>query len=259
MANQDIPSESAGTPAENGTSSPAARRRARPVRFTCVICGKEKPVRDIVRLDVVRPSLLDRIKETHPDLPAEGFICIDDLDHFRSAYVGELLRSERGELTNLEQEVVQSLADHETLAENIQAEFEGHRTFGERLSDHFATFGGSWSFLIIFGAVLVVWMAFNAITVGKDQFDPYPFILLNLVLSCLAAVQAPIIMMSQKRQEAKDRLRSENDYRVNLKAELEIRHLHEKVDHILTRQWERLAEIQQIQLEIMQDAATRKR
>jgi uncharacterized membrane protein len=89
---------------------------------------------------------------------------------------------------------------------------------------------------------------------GKEQFDPYPFILLNLVLSCLAAIQAPIIMMSQKRQEAKDRLRGENDYRVNLKAELEIRHLHEKIDHILTRQWERLAEIQQIQLEIMQGA-----
>ncbi|HET9615554.1 MAG TPA: DUF1003 domain-containing protein [Pseudolabrys sp.] len=259
MANQDIPVEENGQPADNGTSVPAARRRARPVRFTCVICGKEKPARDIARLDVVRPSLLDRIKETYPDLPAEGFICIDDLDHFRSAYVGELLRSERGELTNLEQEVVQSLADHETLAENIQAEFEGHRTFGERLSDHLATFGGSWSFLIFFFVVLVAWMAFNAIVVGKDQFDPYPFILLNLVLSCLAAVQAPIIMMSQKRQEAKDRLRSENDYRVNLKAELEIRHLHEKVDHILTRQWERLAEIQQIQLEIMQDAVTRKR
>jgi uncharacterized membrane protein len=111
----------------------------------------------------------------------------------------------------------------------------------------------------MFFVVLVGWMAFNVVMAGKDQFDPYPFILLNLVLSCLAAVQAPIIMMSQKRQEAKDRLRSENDYRVNLKAELEIRHLHEKVDHILTRQWERLAEIQQIQLEIMQDAATRKR
>ena len=94
---------------------------------------------------------------------------------------------------------------------------------------------------------------FNLVAAGRSQFDPYPFILLNLVLSCLAAIQAPIIMMSQKRQEAKDRLRSENDYRVNLKAELEIRHLHEKMDHILTRQWERLAEIQQIQLEIMQD------
>ena len=89
-------------------------------------------------------------------------------------------------------------------------------------------------------------------------FDPYPFILLNLVLSCLAAIQAPIIMMSQKRQEAKDRLRSENDYRVNLKAEFEIRHLHEKLDHLINRQWERLAEIQQIQLEIMEDLPSRK-
>ena len=102
-------------------------------------------------------------------------------------------------------------------------------------------------------------MAFNVVLIEQERFDPYPFILLNLVLSCLAAIQAPIIMMSQKRQEAKDRLRSENDYRVNLKAELEIRHLHEKIDHILTRQWERLAEIQQIQLEMMQDPALRKR
>ncbi len=202
----------------------------------------------------MRPSLLDRIKETYPEMPAEGFICIDDLDRFRSSYVSNLLRSERGELTRLEQDVVQSLADHETLAENIETEFEGHRTFGERLSDHLASFGGSWAFLIIFFAILMAWMAFNAIMAGKEQFDPYPFILLNLVLSCLAAIQAPIIMMSQKRQEAKDRLRGENDYRVNLKAELEIRHLHEKIDHILTRQWERLAEIQQIQLEIMQGA-----
>jgi len=258
MANQDIPFEETGTPADNGPSAPAARRRARPVRFTCVICGKDKPARDIARLDVVRPSLLDRIKETYPDLPAEGFICIDDLDRFRSAYVGELLRSERGELTNLEQEVVRSLAEHEMVAENTEAEFEVKRTFGERLSDHLANFGGSWSFLIIFAGVLCVWMAFNVIA-AKEQFDPYPFILLNLVLSCVAAVQAPIIMMSQKRQEAKDRLRSENDYRVNLKAELEIRHLHEKIDHILTRQWERLAEIQQIQLEMMQETGPRKR
>ena len=253
MANQDIPSEGNDLPVDNGTSLPA-RRRARPVRFRCAICGKDKPARDIVRLDVVRPSLLDRVKEVHPELPAEGFICIDDLDRFRSGYVSQLLRSERGELTRLEQEVVQSLADHETLAENIETEFEGHRTFGERLSDHLASFGGSWAFLIIFFAILMAWMAFNAIMASKEQFDPYPFILLNLVLSCLAAIQALIIMMSQKRQEAKDRLRGENDYRVNLKAELEIRHLHEKIDHILTRQWERLAEIQQIQLEIMQGA-----
>ena len=155
--------------------------------------------------------------------------------------------------------MVQSLADHETLAENIEAEFVGHRTLGERLSDHLASFGGSWTFIIIFFLLLIGWMAFNVVTLAREHFDPYPFILLNLVLSCLAAIQAPIIMMSQKRQEAKDRLRSENDFRVNLKAELEIRHLHEKIDHILTRQWERLAEIQQIQLEAMQDPTLRKR
>ena len=258
MANQDVAPE--GTPLDtDGTLTATRARRTRPSRFRCVLCGKDKPARDIVRLDVVRPNLLDRIKETYPEMPAEGFICIDDLDRFRSSYVSNLLRSERGELTRLEQDVIQSLADHETLAENIETEFEGHRTFGERLSDHLATFGGSWSFLIFFGVVLLAWMAFNIVVVGRDKFDPYPFILLNLVLSCLAAIQAPIIMMSQKRQEAKDRLRGENDYRVNLKAELEIRHLHEKIDHILTRQWERLAEIQQIQLEIMQDTATRKR
>ncbi|HET7849153.1 MAG TPA: DUF1003 domain-containing protein [Pseudolabrys sp.] len=246
--------DSAIAPLQTAEASAVARaRRPRPTRFPCVICGKEKPARDVSRLDVVRPSLLDRIRADHPDLPAEGFICLHDLDRFRSRYVTELLGEERGELTKLEQEVVQSLADHETLAENIEAEFSVQRTFGERLSDHLASFGGSWTFIMIFAGVLIVWMAFNAIVAARAQFDPFPFILLNLVLSCLAAVQAPIIMMSQKRQEAKDRLRSENDYRVNLKAELEIRHLHEKIDHILTRQWERLAEIQQIQLEALQE------
>lgn len=266
MADQASPSGAAAEQTAVNTlaldiepAPPQRPRRPRPTRFRCVICGKEKPIRETTQLEVVRPSLLDRIKLDYPDLPAEGHICSDDLDRFRSRYVTDLLGQERGELTKLEQEVVQSLADHETLAENIEAEFIGHRTFGERLSDHLASFGGSWTFIIIFFAMLMVWMAFNLVTIDQERFDPYPFILLNLVLSCLAAIQAPIIMMSQKRQEAKDRLRSENDYRVNLKAELEIRHLHEKMDHVLTRQWERLAEIQQIQLEMMQDPALRKR
>ena len=262
-------SPTAGTPPAQATASdnsaetvgaPIVRpRRPRPTRFRCVICGKEKLAREVTAIDVVRPSLIDRIKVDHPELPAEGYICEEDLDHFRSRYVAEMLGDERGELSKLEQEVIQSLADHETLAENIEAEYVGHRTFGERLSDQLASFGGSWTFIVIFFVVLVVWMAFNIFAASRDHFDPYPFILLNLVLSCLAAIQAPIIMMSQNRQEAKDRLRSENDFRVNLKAELEIRHLHEKIDHILTRQWERLAEIQQIQLEIMQGAVPRKR
>src|SRR5262249_15851926 len=229
------------------------KRKTRSSRQTCCVCSREVPTREIGRLDVVRPKIIERIREDKPDLPAHGFICRSDLDRFRSSYVSQLLTRERGELTQLEQDVVKSLADHETLAENIEAEFAEHRTHDERRSDHLASFAGSWTLIMVVGVVLLVWMAFNLVVVGRFEFDPYPFILLNLVLSCLAAIQAPIIMMSQKRQEAKDRLRSENDYRVNLKAELEIRHLHEKIDHILTRQWERLAEIQQIQLEIMQD------
>jgi len=255
----DLPPETPGNGDTALATAPARPKRVRPVRFQCVVCGKDKPARDVTQLDVVRPNLIDRIKVDHPDLPAEGHICAEDLDRFRSRYVSGLLGEERGELTKLEQDVVQSLADHETLAENIEAEWVGHRTLGEKLSDHLASFGGSWTFIIIFFVVLIVWMAFNAVIIEQERFDPYPYILLNLVLSCLAAIQAPIIMMSQKRQEAKDRLRSENDFRVNLKAELEIRHLHEKIDHILTRQWERLAEIQQIQLEMMQDPFLRKR
>jgi len=252
-------------PQHNATAGPtpdanehaAAKRRARPIRHTCSVCSRELPARETVRLDVVRPAIIERIRQEKPDLPADGFICRSDLHRFRSTYVSQLLTRERGELTRLEHEVVKSLADHETLAENIEAEYAEHRTFGERLSDRLASFGGSWTFISLFGVVLLAWMGFNIVAAGRSQFDPYPFILLNLVLSCLAAIQAPIIMMSQKRQEAKDRLRSENDYRVNLKAELEIRHLHEKMDHMLTRQWERLAEIQQIQLETMQEAKPR--
>ena len=115
------------------------------------------------------------------------------------------------------------------------------------------------AFILSFAGFIVVWVLINTLVLLMRPFDPYPFILLNLFLSCLAAVQAPIIMMSQNRQEARDRLRSENDYRVNLKAELEIRHLHEKLDHLLQHQWQRLAEIQEIQLELMNELTAEKR
>ena len=140
----------------------------------------------------------------------------------------------------------------------MEDDFEEDRTFGQRVSDHLASFGGSWAFLMAFAGVLFVWIVINLLMGEKRAFDAYPFILLNLVLSCIAAIQAPIIMMSQKRQEAKDRLRALNDYRVNLKAELEIRHLHEKLDHLISKQWQRLAEIQRMQLEIMQEKRLKK-
>jgi uncharacterized membrane protein len=155
--------------------------------------------------------------------------------------------------------VVESLARHETLAQDVEAQFQKKLSLGERLADRIADFGGSWTFILLFAGVILFWILLNAAFLLGRAFDPYPFILLNLLLSCLAAVQAPIIMMSQNRQEARDRLRSENDYRVNLKAELEIRHLHEKLDHLLQHQWERLMEIQQIQIELMNELVDRRR
>ena len=208
---------------------------------------------------MVRPSLAAGLAAAHPNLAANDTICRKHLTEQRTRYVEQLLERERGELSALERQVVESLAREETVAREIETAWAGSRTFGERVADFVADFGGSWSFIISFFAILLTWIGFNVWAATRTVFDPYPFILLNLVLSCLAAIQAPIIMMSQKRQEAKDRLRSENDYRVNLKAEFEIRHLHEKLDHLINRQWERLAEIQQIQLEIMEDLSARKR
>jgi uncharacterized membrane protein len=208
---------------------------------------------------MVRPALAAGLAAAHPNLTGNDWICRKHVTQQRTRYVEQLLERERGEISELERQVVESLAREETVARDVETAWQGNRTFGERVSDFVADFGGSWKFIISFFAVLLLWIGFNVWVVTQAVFDPYPFILLNLVLSCLAAIQAPIIMMSQKRQEAKDRLRSENDYRVNLKAELEIRHLHEKLDHLINRQWERLAEIQQIQLEIMEDLAAHRR
>ena len=165
---------------------------------------------------------------------------------------GFMLQAMLGEL---EQQVISALANAQTVSRNVLEDAEDRLTFGQRLSDRVAAFGGSWAFIIGFTMVLLGWMALNVSGLLAAPFDPFPFILLNLVLSTIAALQAPIIMMSQKRLEQKDRLRAENDYRVNLKAELEIRQLHEKIDHQLARQWERLASIQRIQIEILEEMA----
>jgi uncharacterized membrane protein len=233
-------------------------RRRGPKRLPSAVSGREFKKRDLVLIDSIRPSLADRIRQDFPNLPPDAYISESELGRYRMIYVEELLQKEHGEFSELDRQVAESIANQDTVAENTEDEFEDHRLVGEILSDKLADFGGSWRFLIIFGAILVVWMCFNIVLSARIAFDPYPFILLNLVLSCIAAVQAPVIMMSQKRQEAKDRLRANNDYRVNLKAELEVRHLHEKLDYLVSRQWQRLAEIQQMQLEMMQEKKFKK-
>ena len=206
---------------------------------------------------MVRPAIVEFIRKDYPDWMSEGFICHVDLNKFRTQYVENMLATERGELTSLETDVLESLRQHEVLATDTNSQFDQSSTLGDRLSDKLASFGGSWTFLISFGCVLTIWIIINSLLFMWRPFDPYPFILLNLILSCLAAIQAPVIMMSQNRQESKDRIRAENDYRVNLKAELEIRHLHSKLDLLLTHQWQRLLEIQEIQLEVMEQISER--
>jgi uncharacterized membrane protein len=227
--------------------------------LVCQVCKKPRSPNNGMIAELIRPSLLEFIKKRLPDLDSKEFICLDDLGGFRKDYIKEVLEDEIGELSALDHEVIESLEQHEILSSDISKQFERKLTFGERLSDHIASFGGSWRFIILFGAVLFGWIILNAIFLLNRGFDPYPFILLNLILSCLAAIQAPIIMMSQNRAEARDRLRAENDYKVNLKAELEIRHLHEKIDHLLSRQYNRLFEIQQIQIELLEEISRHKK
>ncbi len=220
----------------------------------CAICHRRFPRAALREGGALNPGVLAEIRAERPDWPEDGLICRDDLTRLRGRFLERLLRGDRDELSDLEREVIDSLKTGTPVATNLEESFVGRRTLGERAADAVANFGGSWGFIGLFTAVLVLWMAVNVRGLF-GPFDPYPFILLNLVLSCLAAVQAPIIMMSQRRAEAKDRMRAENDYKVNLQAELEIRHLHDKIDHQIARQWERLLEIQRIQIEMLEEAS----
>lgn len=227
-------------------------------RAKCTVCGKVFPLSELTPNEFMRPLVTERILVDHPQWNGHSYICHSDLNHYRSLYIQSVLEQERGKLSTLEEDVVESLRKHDLIAENLNDAIDDNAMLGQRLADKVATFGGSWPFILIFGAVLVVWVTTNSISLFATPFDPYPFIFLNLVLSCLAAIQAPIIMMSQNRQSEKDRLRADNDYRVNLKAELEIRHLHSKMDLLLTHQWHRLLEIQQVQTDLLEELSDRK-
>ena len=221
--------------------------------FLCPICGEQKSLIDQMHGDIIHGSVKECILKKHPEWSSQNVICLSCLNRFRADYIEDVLETDKGELSSLEQGLVESLRNEELVSRNINAEFYQQLTFGERMADKIAEFGGSWYFLGIFSIVFLFWIVMNTIFLMQKPFDPYPFILLNLVLSCLAAVQAPVILMTQNREEAKDRMRSESDYRINLKAELGIRHLHAKMDQLLSHQWRRLLEIQKIQMEIMEE------
>ena len=221
--------------------------------YPCLVCGKYYSLKNLTPMGTVRKVITEEIAKDIPDWSPDHYICQTDLTKYRVQYVHALLKSEKGEVTNLEYEVIKSMRHHELITKDVEASLEQKWTFGERLADKIASFGGSWSFLICFTVFITLWIGMNTMAIVTKPVDPYPFILLNLILSCIAAIQVPVIMMSQNRQEAKDRLRSQNDYQINLKAELEIQHLHEKLDHLLQHQWERLVQIQEIQLDLLSE------
>ena len=220
---------------------------------TCGVCGLRKPVREMVSCELIRASVADELDRSSQTWRDTGWICRTDLQEFRRRSVEEMIRHERGELTRLEHEVIDSLSQDAVVSENVEETWRGAIGVGDRVADRMAAFAGSWFFILAFLGFMMIWMGVNVLPILRNDFDPYPFILLNLLLSMIAAFQAPLIMMSQRRQEEKDRLRSQNDYQINLKAELEIRHLHEKLDRILIGQWERLSRIQEAQLELFEE------
>ncbi|UYW00867.1 DUF1003 domain-containing protein [Flavobacterium agricola] len=201
----------------------------------------------------IREGIFNLIQSNYSDFTTDSFISLSELNQFRRLYLTSLVLQEKGEFALLDKEVMEAIQNNAILSENIQEEIETELTIGQKIADRVAVFGGSWTFIITFFSFILIWMLINIWVLATQPFDPYPFILLNLLLSCLAAIQAPIIMMSQNRQEQKDRQRSEHDYKINLKAELEIKLLSEKIDHLLVHQNKKLLEIQEVQIDYLED------
>ena len=225
----------------------------------CFITGKSMSKSELVPFISLRKNLAAFIKNDFPGFNENSFVGQEALNTYRKKYLESIIESDIGELNKVEHEVVQAISKHEIISENIDATDDQKVTFGQSLADRVAIFGGSWVFIILFGFIILIWIVVNSDFLINKGFDPYPYILLNLILSCLAALQAPVIMMSQNRKEAKDRKRSEQDYKVNLKAELEIRLLHEKIDHLMIFQTQRIMELQQMQMDYLLELSANKK
>ena len=220
--------------------------------FRSDLSGKEFPENEKISAKNLRQSLLHFINKTHPNFSKSCFLSIEEMNEYREKYISEFLNKKLGNLTEVEKQVIQSVSKNTMISTEVE-EDEQEITFGQKLADKVAEFGGSWGFIIFFMSFLVVWILLNVFWLSNHGFDPYPFILLNLILSCIAAIQAPVIMMSQNRQEEKDRERAKKDYKINLKSELEIRELHEKIDHLIIHYQQDLLEIQKTQIDLLEN------
>ncbi|OXA97300.1 DUF1003 domain-containing protein [Flavobacterium hercynium] len=220
--------------------------------FVSAISNLSFPVNEKISGKAVHDPILGLILKEHPSFCDEDFISVKELNQYRQKYISNYLSIEIGALSDLEKSVITSLKEDKSLVSIVEDE-EEKRSFGQKIADKVADFGGSWTFIISFLLFIVIWIGSNVYILVNKGFDPYPFILLNLILSCIAALQAPVIMMSQNRQEEKDRTRAKKDYMINLKSELEIRMIHDKIDHLIMHQQQELIEIQKVQIEMMND------
>ncbi|MDP4228195.1 MAG: DUF1003 domain-containing protein [Bacteroidota bacterium] len=221
--------------------------------FRSDISNIEFPIAEKISARTIRHSILDLIQKDNPQFSHDSCLSRSELNSYRERSISEYLINEIGELTELEKTVISSVTKNNTLTDKIYVDEKQILTTGQRIADKVASFGGSWTFIISFGIFIFIWISINMFWLINKGFDPYPFILLNLILSCLAALQAPVIMMSQNRQEEKDRDRSKKDYMINLKSEIEIRTLHEKIDHFIMDQQQELLELEKVQIKMMND------
>ncbi|RXK52143.1 DUF1003 domain-containing protein [Aquirufa rosea] len=225
----------------------------RPKTFISDLSKKIYPTTEMVKGSNIQEGILQLIQKDYPNFSDENYLSITELNIFRQIYLSDFLKKETGELSALEQSVKKNKAEHHLITQAVDMDENSELTLGQKIADQVATFGGSWSFIISFFIFLAIWIITNVFLFLNKGFDPYPFILLNLILSCIASLQAPVIMMSQNRQEERDRERSKKDYLINLKSELEIRLLNEKIDHLMTHQQQELLEIQNIQVEMLNE------
>ena len=225
--------------------------------FVSSISGKSFSNNEKITGAAIRNCIVEEIKKAHPNFTETSVISVQEVDEFRQKYIQNTLTNELGDLDTLEKTVLEHLQKNELISDHLNEDNTADLTLSQRWADNVAAFGGSWRFIILFAIIIFIWIVLNVIVLANKPFDAYPFILLNLILSCVAALQAPVIMMSQNRQEEKDRERSKNDYMINLKSEMEIRMLHEKIDHLIVHQQKHLMEIQQVQIDMMNDIMQR--
>ncbi len=217
------------------------------LKENCQICGKAFDGEHLVHQKSLKTELAQFIGKD------KMVLCRSCLNHQKIDFALARLEKERGALSDLEKEIAKKAAAHTSISKRLDKQFEKSTTSSQKLADQFAAAIGSWRFILVFIGLLVVWVLLNAVLWLNQGFDPYPFTLLNVILSCVAALQAPIILMAQNRIAIKENIRAQHDYEIDLKSEMELASLHEKIDHLLNTQWQLMIDLQKVQLDILRD------